>query len=496
MIKHIFFFSILLSFFAKPAAYTQIEVLEFAEPTSVRYSSQKGSDQAFIVYSDATLLASNRDSTNYSFHWYEVGLSGRIFLGNDTMLSIPSNSNSRVKKLIQLVEVFPGDTTSTDTAVYRSWVFIPENGELEIDILKDENDTLLSGINCNTSSFSFSSNIEFYFNQISDNSIDLNLLPDSSFVLHGDSIQVKGTCSNGEAYGYNFNLGARNIVVTESESSNSSVLFYEKNSFYLTYSPYGINSNHDTLKADTIHIKPKATEAILSAEAISYFDEKYESFWNDTIRFSQTKLQENYAWGEDFLFGEKSGPAPLWVAFKVDESRNASRFYLYFDDDSSSFRDTIFFNKNQTIYKLYLWPNKNNETTNAYVRTWNEDDQCENTSSSEVINISAPNTPGVEDPAVLLPNVFVYGIDNYFRTQDVSFHYIKIKIFNRNGVKVHQYEGNIQDWEGWDGHIRDRAKPATEGVYFYSIEMQDWAGAEYKGGKSSNITGFFHLFHQ
>jgi gliding motility-associated-like protein len=77
--------------------------------------------------------------------------------------------------------------------------------------------------------------------------------------------------------------------------------------------------------------------------------------------------------------------------------------------------------------------------------------------------IDAENWPNVFTP----PN----GEIKYFRfTGDVSITHFEISIYNRYGKRVYQYQGNIRDWEGWDGTYRNSDKIVSTGVYYYVIK--------------------------
>jgi hypothetical protein len=83
-----------------------------------------------------------------------------------------------------------------------------------------------------------------------------------------------------------------------------------------------------------------------------------------------------------------------------------------------------------------------------------------------------------------------------------SFH---ITIFTRQGRKVHEFEGDINEWDGWDGKIGALGIYGSDGVYFYVIEAVGYDGRVYKGegakqtdgaGTTSTVqyTGFLYLF--
>lgn len=80
-----------------------------------------------------------------------------------------------------------------------------------------------------------------------------------------------------------------------------------------------------------------------------------------------------------------------------------------------------------------------------------------------------------------------------------SFH---ITIYSRWGAKVYEYEGDINDWDGWDGTVRGSGRPAAEGYYYYVIEAKGYDDIRYQGIKKTDegekiyYTGFLYLFRQ
>jgi hypothetical protein len=76
-------------------------------------------------------------------------------------------------------------------------------------------------------------------------------------------------------------------------------------------------------------------------------------------------------------------------------------------------------------------------------------------------------------PQASLPNVFSCpgGESNYFRfIGDVSITFFEIAIYNRFGKRIYHYEGNIRDWEGWDGMDNNSKNYVHTGVYYYVVK--------------------------
>ncbi len=109
-----------------------------------------------------------------------------------------------------------------------------------------------------------------------------------------------------------------------------------------------------------------------------------------------------------------------------------------------------------------------------------------------------------------LPNVFAppNGVVQYFRFyDDASITNFEIAIYNRFGKKVYHYVGNIRDWEGWDGRIKDSNRVVQTGVYYYVVKelrgLPDFSTQEVRdinedfpdGSKNNIQRGFVHVYN-
>ncbi|MBN1413560.1 MAG: gliding motility-associated C-terminal domain-containing protein [Bacteroidales bacterium] len=111
----------------------------------------------------------------------------------------------------------------------------------------------------------------------------------------------------------------------------------------------------------------------------------------------------------------------------------------------------------------------------------------------ELPNVFSPNGDGNNDVAKL------YIDNNVFRSNDVSVFIIELTIFNRIGKKVHEYAGNIRDWEGWDGNIMGSNRQAPDGVYFYCLTRYFYGYPEGSSEMSylkDEDRGFIHLYRE
>lgn len=103
-------------------------------------------------------------------------------------------------------------------------------------------------------------------------------------------------------------------------------------------------------------------------------------------------------------------------------------------------------------------------------------------SELKVPNVFTPNGDGVND------NFVIYSYDD--ETSSGSYiHFASIRnfhisIYSRWGMKVHEFEGDINQWlanGGWDGKIQGTNRDAAPGVYYYIIVATGYDNAQYKG---------------
>lgn len=209
--------------------------------------------------------------------------------------------------------------------------------------------------------------------------------------------------------------------------------------------------------------------------------------------YNSNYYPENYSkyYGEEYykLLGDEF-PAPSKFRFFDNGSKNTARFELDFGDNSP---DTTFYEATDTILHEYLYPG----TYSAELRTYSaEPNNCEDSAYMEIL-IANPID------SLVFPNVFTPNCDeknDYFRINDVSIYDIDIIIYNRYGRKVHEYSGYLRDWPGWDGHIMGSKRQASEGIYYYVVNMVfayehiDNDGITVKNYSKNQKTGFVYLF--
>jgi hypothetical protein len=222
------------------------------------------------------------------------------------------------------------------------------------------------------------------------------------------------------------------------------------------------------------------------------------------------RYYEIYGAGQPFQYGRISAPA-LYL-FR-DSSENANLFTWYFDDGT---KETV---SEDTVLHTYLLPGNyypyllaENFLLSGDVCADTFPDYRERTDFPE-LKIIIDEPPGFA-PETQMPNVFSppNPPNNYWRFyQDASVTDFEIAIYNRYGQRVHHYVGNIRDWEGWDGRIRETKRVAATGVYYYVIKeiralpiydnplepgVPDAIDIHENRGEDNNLKrGFIHLYN-
>ncbi len=271
---------------------------------------------------------------------------------------------------------------------------------------------------------------------------------------------------------------------------------YEDTEYIITVTDrFGLQRS-DNVLYESIQSKAGFDNMYISLSDSEYYPEEYELFYGG-----------NY----------KNITAPAKYKFFDNDSRNAAKFSIKYGNGE----DTTYFNAEDTIIYEYLYPGEYNITFIAISAGPYECIDSVNT----IITIDPPSMGAyssgdqTKDPP-LLPNVFtpnwdglgdvlqLYKEGNYpdaiandiFRPVDVSIYTIDLVIFNRYGKKVHEYNGNIRNWKGWDGKILDSDRDASEGVYFYVIKrivaIEDWEEVKFRDYSQEVKRGFIHLYRK
>jgi gliding motility-associated-like protein len=204
----------------------------------------------------------------------------------------------------------------------------------------------------------------------------------------------------------------------------------------------------------------------------------YNSFYTSTYELPVEDVQYNVVLTDRFgcsVQDSAKGSAPLLVRFN-NESVNGYKYTLFFGDTLvNNDIDTVDTDDNNEIFEHTYYYSEEFSGKKYYTKLISE---------SEYGCLDSVNpTVTVEPSEIDVPNVFSPNNDgqgdNIFIIKDKSIRTFKIVIYSRTGNLVHKYDGEISDWEGWNGKVKDRAK-ASEGVYFYIIEAKGWDDIKYQ----------------
>lgn len=198
------------------------------------------------------------------------------------------------------------------------------------------------------------------------------------------------------------------------------------------------------------------------------------------------------AYGTEYK-GNISAPAKYYFISK--DSKNAHDFFWSFGDTSKILRTT----EDTVIHTYNYWGDF--EPYLVARHTF----QLINKECTDTMKLEKQVT--IEKPKLMAPNAFSppSGDNPIWRFYDVTTTYFDIVIFNRNGLKVHDFKGNIRDWDGWDGHYKNSTNIVPTGVYFYVVKkyhvlpnIDSKLNEDVEWGGSSDNTqykGSIHVFN-
>lgn len=206
---------------------------------------------------------------------------------------------------------------------------------------------------------------------------------------------------------------------------------------------------------------------------------------------------------------EPYGEAPLEVKF-INESGNATGFeWIGYNDD-----DAVLLGKPDTLwYSTETDPDNFTYTSGRFdvkLKTINDYGCIDSISFSEeylteiivdsskideasIPNVFTPNGDEVNDIWIFskLRNEDSSGLLPFTERSVVSMERILVKIYNRWGIKVYEYDGIISEWQGWNGGINGSDTIGEEGIYIYVIKA--W-GYDEKVFDDKLYTGTLNLF--
>jgi len=369
----------------------------------------------------------------YAFEWYKyneedtaftIPISENITITSDSMSSTVQNLASCGYKAMLTKE----DTTQE----YVAWVY--NNTHLSIDIQVE------NPLDCELLTLKAPPNFEtdFYFYDTIDGTA--HLLDNKKELYSWSSEPKLESLGNTSNHYYN----------------STAILPTENTTFYVT-----ITDRFGCQAEDDIDYTAIATKAKFNISSID----------NDGLVLETSEESV-------------SGAAPLKVRFENLSENGYEYTYFFGDSLINNDEDTIF----TTDYSLqpehtyYYSAPDSGKTYTAWL--YSESSYgCIDLMSLEIF---------IEPTSIEFPNVFTPNNDNindvYQLTDFKSIRNFKITIFNRAGQVVHQFEGDARDWEGWDGTVKNSNREASEGNYFFVVEVLGWDTKKYNN-KNLNYTG-------
>lgn len=180
-----------------------------------------------------------------------------------------------------------------------------------------------------------------------------------------------------------------------------------------------------------------------------------------------------------------TGPAPMEVRF-FNESKNGQEYWWsFYKDTTGTLKEDSIFTTDLSFEPVYTYKYTNTEKAGKKYLM-----QLHSTSSAGCKD-SLRYSLNVLPTKLEFPNVFSPNGDDYnevFKLTDFqSIRNFKISIFNRVGQIVHEFDGDIFDWEGWDGKTKSGLE-APSGNYFFVFEVKGWDKKTYDNNSGINST--------
>lgn len=426
------------------------------------YYMTSGPDSVFLFNSknDSTfIIVDTQNYKGYSVAWekYEQLVGYQSITGGEKLTVSPDTIAEGYRVTL---------TTTSDTVVSRCWV-LTSNFDIEITS-KGDGDTLASSayINCDwlyPINLKISDATLMYFNPLNWDTLTFENeytitwekeLDDSEGGTMNRSREVDGVVTYRLVSPYWEDMWYTAVVVDSS----------------------GLE------KKDSVYVKSYVPSAEFSLEDIELNDESYYSDRSD---------QYYNIYDDSYYEGKNSVPAAFLF---TSTSENTLEHYWIFGDTSKTKKTLV----DTIVHTYYYWGSF--ETRLVAKQTFPLVNLiCYDTSEAQTIDIDAPSfsAPNAFSP----PN----GNTPYWRFFETSIEYFEIYIFNRYGKRVHEFKGNIRDWEGWNGKLNNTNRVVPSGVYFYvvkaysypnNIDEDENASPEWTGTGDNEIhKGFIHLFN-
>jgi len=429
-------FSSAILFFISFSVNAQIQPGSADGVDTTVYNYGTGPDSIFIFNennSNKYVVAYSRSggSANFSWDYYNTVSNSYVNFFNET------ESNS----LLDTISVSMGYRVTIDGISTSFWVLI-NDFNVRITSTDEENKIRESDILCGSIDqirAEIDSSHMYYYDPVSFNQIPYRV---------NYSVNIDDWSSNPQTAGKNifYKLDNTNLRVT-----------VDKPHWEDTWYVLEIEDEFGLVRKDSALHESRQPHAEFPDKP----DEMHIPL-NDSIYYPDKSERYYEIYNSDYNTAHKSAPAKYLF---VNESVNADKITWFFGDLSTSSADTV--------VHTYMLPGTYSPMLVVSTVLPLTINACVDTFKGEPITVDMPTvTYGGEDLGKW-PNVFTppNGEIEFFRfTGDVSITNFDISIYNRYGKRVYQYQGNVRDWEGWNGRIKGTGKYVSTGVYYYVIK--------------------------
>lgn len=494
MIKNILSAIITILFiFAIPYANTaQIRVFESEKSDSTKYTNSFDQDSVFIVYkgennkSTITLFAGLNDIDSLNFDWYKYN------------------------KAINDFELFEStDTVKTDT------IFFPANPE---DDMNDYEGGYRINIHNQAKGIDTTFTIwlwyqDFFINSVtiySSSCTNIELVADTAFqdTLNYYDLSEPGNAklSLANTTTIKWIIDTQNSIDTSSQrGARVSLSAPVEPTTYIAYGidSYGFNRIRST-HIDETKFDNKGYPYLRAVK--SEFSGIHGVLSDDNRPTSDPDSAIQLQAPHGVMFFNESQNAELfeWVFYNHIDWRVSESDTTLLVSSSFEPSDSVYYFRPKRNVKNSTSPDGYNVKLSVWGPIYNiNNDRCLDTMPK--VDFVLVDTTEYPNHYTKLPNVFSPnddGVNDYFHFMKSgdeipvkSIKYFSIKIYNRWGNKIYEYEDNDGSWHergalnpGWDGVTRVGTKAKT-GVYYYAIYWQGW------DGRDDHVGGYVHLFN-
>jgi hypothetical protein len=473
--KHIFITHILLLLFFPHVwkAQAQIKVVNAntSTPTNYKNGSILGTDSIFVIYSpdangyeiEASMQAYYSPEGINNFTWYRFNATTDLFDSIFTETSVTISNFTTDKQGGYQVRVYNNELT-VDT-LFHAWLFI--------ELFQIEG-ILITSSTCETMTLNADTNFNAVFTYY--DLVDFTPLVFTNAVQFAWALDPDYTTLTANAKP-TFEAPVEPVSFT---LTMSDVLKFQRK--------YLLNIDEETTNKfnDKLLIAVKADFKGQSANETEPADTTvHPEAPHGVVFFNETKNGDEFEW---YFYNH-----PRWMADEGDTLLTTSSLFepldsIYYLHPARKEDIKIGYD-----VALYAWGPVYNEAEDRCLDTLRKPDfvivdttQFPNTYTS-LPNVFTPNN-GDE-----LNNTFYYMKGDAEANLPVkSISYFSIKIYNRWGNKVYDYEDSDGSWtedgvQGWDGRTRFGGM-ARPGVYYYVILAEGWDGRSFK------VPGYVHVF--